>query len=298
MRVHEIGYAAVAAAALTLAMAGSVQAYNISIDQFYIEKNVNKYVNDEFNDGIAPPSSNDTFGAGTVPVSYNTLGLWTESGGRATADSADGLNTTSITSGNPLTLSRARVNSNTDPSNLIFGLKPDDTFEIRGLFDLSSTLDIPGSYGIRIGDTGFGGASASSDRSQLSVRRDTSGQFSVSFADVDLSAGSITNLDSDTLAAGHDQILLMLTRATTSSGITASYAYVDGGSIDIGNSAALAGLTFNTLSGVSDVFTSQGFTRAEFFATESPVQVSAPGMMALFGLSAIALCVTRRRNRA
>ena len=228
-------------------------------------------------------------------MTYNTLGGWTESGGRAAANSANGLNTISVLSGNPLTLTRARVNSNTDENNLIIGLKNDDTFQVRGLFDLSSTLDIPGSYGIRLDDSGVSGFG--NDRSQLSVRHTVSGEFRVSFADIDLTAGTVNNLDSDLLQAGHDQILLVLTRGSTTSGITASYAYVDGGSIDIGDDAALAGLSFNGLSGESAVFDGAGFTRAEFFASENPQPVSEPGMLAVFGIALAGLAATRRRRQ-
>ncbi|MFT5486719.1 MAG: hypothetical protein ACI9JL_000165 [Paracoccaceae bacterium] len=295
MKVRNFGYLAVFTAAISLGMAGSAAAYNITIDQFYIQKNGNQYVDDTFSDNVAPPSSESVFGNGTAPVSYSTIGGWSESGGRANANSINGSNTTSLISGNPLTLSRARVNSNIDPNNLIIGLKNDDAFEVRGLFDLSSTLDEPGSYGIRIGDS-LGLSNLGNDRSQLSVRRTTTGNFNVSFADIDLTAGTITNLDADTLQSGHDQILLVLTRATPSSGITASYAYVDGGSIDIGDSGALAGLTFETLNGVSTAFDGEAFTRTEFFASENPVQVNAPGMLAIFGLALAGLGVTRQRK--
>jgi len=295
MSKQKFGFAAVIAASIYLGMDGSAAAYNVTIDQFYIEKNGSQYVNDTFSDNIAPPSGSGVFGTGTAPVSYNTVGGWTESGGRAAANSANGLNTTSVTTGDPLIFSRARVNSNIDPNNLIIGLKNDDTFEVRGLFDLSSTLDTPGSYGIRIGDSGPGGIG--NDRSQLSVRRTSTGNFNVSFADFDLTAGSVTNLDADTLQSGHDQILLVLTRATTSSGITASYAYVDGGSIDIGDSGALAGLTFETMDGVSTAFDGEAFTRAEFFASESPIQVNEPGILAVFGLGLTGLGIVRRRKR-
>lgn len=297
MNIQKLGYATVFAAALSLGMAGGASAYNITIDQFYIEKNGNQYVDDTFSDNIAPPSSESVFGNGTFPVSYSTIGGWTEAGGKANANSVNGSNSNSIVSGNPLTLSRARVDSNIDPNNLSIGLKNDDAFEVRGLFDLSSTLDQPGSYGIRIGDS-LGRSNFGNDRSQLSVRRTTSGDFRVSFADIDLTGGTITNLDFDTLQSGHDQILLVLTRATPSSGITASYAYVDGGSIDIGDSGALAGLTFETLDGVSTAFDGETFTRAEFFASENPVQVNAPGMVAIFGLALAGLGVSRRRKRS
>ena len=295
MSAQKFGYMAVFTAAISLGMAGNAAAYNITIDQFYIEKNGSQYVDDTFSDNIAPPSGSGVFGTGTAPVSYSTVGGWTESGGRAAANSINGLNTTSLISGNPLTFSRARVNSNTNPTDLIRDLKNDDTFEVRGLFDLSSTLDIPGGYGIRIGDSSPGGPG--SDRAQLSVRRSSTGDFSVSFADFDLTAGTVTNLDADTLQSGHDQILLVLTRATTSSGITPSYAYVDGGITDIGYNSALAGLTFQALSGASNVFTGPNFARAEFYASESPVQVNAPGVLAIFGLALAGLGLTRRRKQ-
>lgn len=297
MKVQKFGYLAVFTAAFSLGMAGSASAYNITIDQFYIQKNGNKYVNDTFSDNIAPPSSEDNFGVTGPPVSYNTLGGWTEAGGRANAVSANGLNTTSFFSGNPLTLSRARVASNTDPNNLVFGLKNDDTFQVRALYDLTSTIDGTGGYGIRLDDF-VSPSVVGNDRSEIAVRRSASGDLSVRFADIDRTAVTIDVLDEDTLQSGHDQILLVLNRATTGSGITASYAYVDGGIADIGDNAALAGLTFTTMDGISTIFDGEVFTRAQFHVSESPLQVNEPGMLAIFGLALAGLGVTRRRKRA
>ena len=101
-----------AATAFVISAAGTANAYNISIDQFYIQKNGGQYINDTFSDNIAPPDSESFFGSGTTPVTYSTLGGWTESGGRAHADVANGFSTTSVTTGNPITFTRARVNSN------------------------------------------------------------------------------------------------------------------------------------------------------------------------------------------
>ncbi|MBT6285413.1 MAG: hypothetical protein HOI96_09575, partial [Rhodospirillaceae bacterium] len=106
MSAQKFGYMAVFTAAISLGMAGNAAAYNVTIDQFYIEKNGGQYVDDTFSDNIAPPNGSGVFGTGTTAVTYSTLGGWTESGGRAAANSINGLNTTSLTSGNPLTFSR------------------------------------------------------------------------------------------------------------------------------------------------------------------------------------------------
>ena len=110
------------------------------------------------------------------------------------------------------------------------------------------------------------------------VRRSSTGDFSVSFADFDLTAGTVKTL-TQTPSIGtrsnpagpdpgdnfirHYRVLRL----------------VDGGITDIGDNSALAGLTFQALSGASNVFTGPNFARAEFYASESPVQVNAPGVL-------------------
>ena len=56
MSAQKFGYMAVFTAAISLSMAGNAAAYNITIDQFYIEKNGGQYVDDTFSDNIVPPN--------------------------------------------------------------------------------------------------------------------------------------------------------------------------------------------------------------------------------------------------
>ena len=298
MNAFRIGICTAAALAAVVLGQGRAEAYSVGIDQFYIHKNGSQYLNDTFSDNAPPPSGQGVFGPGPGVVSYDTLGTWTEAGGRANADSAGGLATTSFLTGNPITLTRATAQSDVNNADLIRGIKSDDVFQVRALFDLTSSIDGIGSYGIRLEDF-LGLSTPGNDRSQLAVARNGAGQYSIRFSDVDRTAATETVLDEDTLQSGHDQILLVLTRATTSSGITASYAYVDGGSIDIGNAGALAGLTFTNMDGVSDIFDGENYTRAQFYATEgpAPVVLSEPLPAALFGAAATFVVLRRRAAR-
>ena len=84
----------------------------------------------------------------------------------------------------------------------------------------------------------------------------------------------------------HDQIMLELTRADTSSNaVTASYAYIDNG---------VAGST-QSLTGSADIFNGEDWTRAQFVArTVVPV----PAAVWLFGSGLIALIGLARRTKS
>jgi hypothetical protein len=83
----------------------------------------------------------------------------------------------------------------------------------------------------------------------------------------------------------HDQILLQLERADlATSAVTASFAYVDGGTV-----GALQALT-----GSADIFSGEQWTRAQFLA-RTPVPV--PAALWLFGTGLLTLIGAGRRKR-
>lgn len=283
-------------------LGGSAAAYNVMVDQFTIYKNGNLYINDEFNDGNAPPASGSNFGSSTIPATYQTFGTWTESGGRAIADSTNNPALSNSPFDNDLTRRHtARINSNSQPlAQSTNGLKIDDNIAVYGLFDLSSTLDQnDSSYNIRLRDSGFG--QSPNDDARIGVRRSDNGNLIIRFGDFDSDAGTFNILDFDTFAPGanDDQIVLALNRSApsggdTNPGVTASYAFVDG-TVDLSDSIALGNLSFTAMSGSVNLFDGEDWTRAEIAVFET-IDVPEPGLALIFGAGVGVLAWRRRRN--
>jgi hypothetical protein len=293
---------AAAIALVAMAAGGHAHAYMVTLDQFVVVKNGfdgvganGVYLNDPFSDGNPLPSTEATLPNGT-PSSVSTAGIWQEAGGRAIADSALGSNTppTSVFSGLPITQHNFRFRTNNGDASNTGGLKIDDTIEVRGLFDLSSTLTFTGGYSIELRDSDSPGTN--DDRARIGVWRGDAGAMSIRFRDMDASTGNVMELDEDTLLAGHNQILLVLRHEANSGQVTASYAYVDT-AIDIADtdSAAYQSLVFTAMSGAASIFNGEEFTRAGVIVTENPVP--APGAIALFLPALAVLALARRRAR-
>ena len=300
VRIHSI---ATAVALGSLIFAGSASAYNVTVDQLTIYKNGNLYINDEFNDGNAPPVSGSNFGSGTTPATYQTFGTWTESGGKAIADSTNNPAVSNSPFDNDITQRHtARINSNTQPlADSALGLKIDDNIAVYGLFDLTSTLDKnDSSYNIRLRDSGLG--QSPNDDARVGVRRTNGGDLIIRFGDFDSDAGIFNILDSDVFApdVSDDQIVLALTRSAPSGGdvnpgVTASYAFVDG-TVDLSDAIALGNLSFTALSGAVTLFGDEDWTRADIAVFKS-IGVAEPGMIAIILLGVGAMGLARRRAR-
>lgn len=301
MNIRKSLCVAATATAMTI-VGGAAHAYTVLLDQFVVTKNSNDgsggnpvYLNETFSDGIPLPTTEATFPSGN-PITTSTFGGWQESGGRAIADSSLTTPRTSIFSGNSINLTSFRFNTNGDPLPDARGLKKDDTIEVRGLFDLSSTLGVSGGYSIELRDSGFGGAN--DDRARLGMRSDESGNLSIRFRDMDASTGNVIVLDDDMLMAGHSQILFVLRHEANTGDVSASYAYVDT-LLDISDtdSAAYQGLTFIQMTGTASIFNGEDWTRAGVTVTESAA-IPAPATLALFGLGLAGVVFARRRRAA
>lgn len=278
-------------------LGGSAGAYQVSVDQLVIYKNGGLYINDEFNGGVAPPAAGSNFGSGSTPATYRTLGTWTESGGRAIADSANNpLPSVSPYDGNTTRLHDARLNSSTG-TNTAIGLRNDDNFYAMALFDLSSVLDKnDSSYNLRFRDSGGSNITPGSanDDARIGVRRTDTGNLIVRFGDFDAGAGTFNILDVDALQAGHDQILLRLDH-DVSGGVTGSYAYVNGG-LDLTDAAGVAGQTFINMDGSINLFDGENWTRASLAAFET-IPAPEPGIALIFAAGLAGLAMQRRRRR-
>jgi hypothetical protein len=245
--------------------ASSAQASPVFIDDFSVTKNGVLLFADSFSDGVPPPSA-PNFTTGT-PASYGVNGALSESGGRVR------LETVGATVFPPLLFENARLLTNIDPLNLAAGLKSDDTFSVRGLFDLTVPTYNLEFYGIRLTEGGF----TADDIVAIGVQRGSDGVDRVKFQRQP--GGSFDNFDL-LLDPGHDQILLDLTRASTGSdAITGSFAYVDGGVVG----------AVTTFGGTIDIFHGENFTRGEFAFFVPISSVPEPSSLLLFGTGLVAL---------
>jgi hypothetical protein len=260
----------------------------VYLDQFEIKRNGGTYFTDGFADGNAPPSA-PNFPNGE-PALYSVFGTFvagSEAGGLLRLNSADG-GLTQNASGQDRRTLRAALNTNTDSSNLINGLKIDDTLSLTGLFNLSSlTGPLINGYGIRFSDRTAAGVNQAAE---FDVRFDPlTGKVEVRYVLQDFATNQIFERGLADFAppSGADQILLQLVRPDpTNTNFFASYSYLQGGNV-VGGGAFEAPIS---------LFQGENFVRAEFLAFES-LPVPEPGTLVLLGLGFAGMAAMRRRRQ-
>ncbi len=272
-------------AVFALCAALPVQAYQFSLDNFFIERldpatgALIFSFNDPFADGNAPPSA-PNFSTG-APASYGVTGvsppLGTEAGGKLILNGSD-IQPTIIGAG---TFEGATLFTNIVPQSTV-GLRQGSLINVTGIFDLAAPSLLGEYYGIRL----FDGTPTSSgdDDVRVIVRRTLGGDVAVQLWDVDLTALTISVLSSDVLTAAellNPQIELVLN--VNELGNVAGRYSLDGG------------LTFTVLPTATtpSLFNGETFTRASFFAVSA---VPIPGTLWLVVLALGALASVVRRN--
>ncbi|MBT8117405.1 MAG: VPLPA-CTERM sorting domain-containing protein [Gammaproteobacteria bacterium] len=249
----------------------NANAYLVSVDQFTITKNGGSFWNDDFN---ALPSATDYVINGTVgPIA----------GGKLVLDSSNGPEIFTGVSGNTLLRHRVLKKSSINPP-ITNGLRSDDTFTVKGVFDLFVPA-VPGEfYGITLID-GVGGVPGN-DNVQILVRRTLNDNLRIQFRAVDFILDTVTVLEEvDLNPAGGDQISLMLSRTSDTGPISASFSYGTG---------SVFGPATN-FTATKSIFNGEDFTRAQFQAV-TPIPV--PAAVWLFGSGLLGLMGIARRRKS
>jgi hypothetical protein len=170
----------------------------VKVDQFVVLRDsggtggLRKYVDDSFNDGTPPPSSESTYGNGSTPVSYIVSGVITEGGGKAVLNSDNGFPTLALAGtsiGEPILVNRARVRNSTDDLTNS-GLKIIHQIEVRGLFDLVEPEKKGYAYGVSFSDRALNRGNVGNNNVRLSVGKSTvTGNNRISFHNSDFETG-------------------------------------------------------------------------------------------------------------
>lgn len=241
---------------LVVASVSQGDAFEARIDLFrVIKNNVDLFV-DTFGNGNPPPSGGPGFG-------YSTKGVFAEAGSKGIMNSDVGLPTfgrAGFVLDDPILFTSALLLTDIDNTNLIQGLKIDDTIEVRALFDLVAPQKKGDQYGIRLTDQTS--TQAGDDVILLRVvKSSVTGNDLISFAKANFETGALDLAGSHLLEPGHDQILLRLRRPNTlDRQVFASYAYVDAGVIGSFTNLSNIGKSGNPIT----IFNGENFTQAQF----------------------------------
>lgn len=272
-------------AVFALCAALPVQAYQFSLDNFFVERrdaSTGALVfsfNDPLTDGNPPPSA-PNFSTGT-PASYFVTGssppLGTEAGGKLRLNGSDAQ--TTIINAVDFTFEGALLATNIAPTSTL-ELRQGSLINVTGIFDLAAPSLSNEQYGVRLTDATA--ASNGDDDVRVILRRTPGGDVAVQLWDVDLTALTIAVLSSDVLTAAellNPQIQLALS-VDELGNVFGSYS-LGGGFISL------------TAAMTPSLFHGETFTRAGFFVV-SPVPV--PGTLWLVALALGALASVGRRS--
>lgn len=243
--------------------------YLFTLDRLTVTRNGSPYFDDQFSDGLPPPS-------GVGPFSYvgATLGGLAETGGRLVFDGADAMPFVGVGTPDPIVGASAVLRTNIDPASPS-GLKSTTDFTVAALFDLVDPDSPRETYGVRLVDRLVGGPGTPPDQLgdnaiEVRVIKRTDGTAIVAFRHLDFVSDTSTLLQAITLAppSGADQIRLNLAHAAASVGqVQASFEYLSGGVV-VGTQA---------FSAIGQIFQGENWTRVEVIASAPALNDSTLG---------------------
>jgi hypothetical protein len=231
------------------------------IDEFSLDLNGQQIFLDTFSDGLAPPSGPQFLVGPAASTIYNTLGTFSEAGGKAVLDPVvNGAANTNVQN-LPDKDVRALLLTPTDPS-LGRSLNATDTFKVSAVYDLTLPTIKTEDYRILLTDRSSNNAASLNSPDSLDLRverRLSDNQVMVRFVRVNFATDQnevVAQIAVD-LSGNPDQIRLNLAKLDpTTNQITASFSYLKNGQV-------IGGQTFGP---TAAIFSQQTYTRATFLA--------------------------------
>lgn len=268
-------------APLIAAMSHGAAADVVTMDSFSVTGPAgNTLFTDPFNltgtlSGNGASSGVSTTTIPSNPVNYNVTGSFTESGGTATLNTANGALQASSPPFDPLDQQVA--------ASFAGGVTPSSSkIGATGVFYMSVPTTVGALYGVELVDLNSG---HNGDVIAMRVVETASGP-QIELVNVNHFSDTLTLVESAALDTGHDEIALSLSKAAGLNGtVTASYDYIDGG---------VAG-TVTTFTDTTDTVSDGATIVTAAFNALAPVPE--PGTLALFGSCIVALGWTLRRKR-
>jgi hypothetical protein len=310
----------------TIGIVATVAAYSCTaaaapftpvIDEFWVVKGDNggtptQTFRDSFNDGALPPSGPQD-GAGGNPDTYTVFGSGGLTGETGPTTAALGKLTMTPSNGDQVLITTAYADMGTVVTKLrstangnVNSLELADSFEIHGLYDLTSLPEFTGqNFGIRASDRATNLGNEGDDTIQLVVGRNVNtGVLGVALHELDFGADTIDRVDFFDIESIIDgglatQIELVITKDAGTAEIGAYFTIYGAGGMLGGNVLLTHNMdTFSTEQGANlAIYGGEDYTRAQFVAHDR-VAVPAPASLGLFGLGLAGLGWMRRRASA
>lgn len=281
------------------------------IDEFWIVKNGGSgqgQFRDSFDDG-APPPSGPQDGVSGTPDTYNVYGpsgMVSETGGKLTMNPSLGETSVITASYSEKTTSALKFRTIlTDP--LPNSLLEADSFELHGLYDLSSLPAIVGqSFGIRLIDRVLGPdpdnpTNEGNDTIHLLVGRNiNTGALGVALHEDDFANDTIDRvdffaLDLITAYATATQIELIITKAADTAFIGAQFNLWGNGGVggDLLLNHVMSPFSSEKNANLA-IYEGELYTRAQFLSTDR-LTIPEPSVIALLGVGLAGVSFARKR---